>query len=181
MSPYISSKAALGSVSVENFDIKQGGFGFMGAIGARYAMEYVDLRGELELSAGSYSNEKIDRSYWPPMLIDTYYKFSTTSYMANFYVDLFKSYRIKPYVGVGFGIMSVKSEEDVHIFITPSTNSKTHDTYEKSTFAYGMGGGIGFNITDGLGVDVSVRYNMMTVDNSDISIFSTALGLRYTF
>ena len=60
-------------------------------------------------------------------------------------------------------------------------HKQNSEIYEESVFAYGAGVGIGFNITDGLGMDIGGRYMMASVANKDVSMFSGAVGLRYTF
>jgi len=66
ISPYVSAKVGYGS---SNFDSEHTdtytGPGFMIAGGARLATEYVNLRGELEVSRLSYEGSGITEDHYP--------------------------------------------------------------------------------------------------------------------
>ena len=98
-------------------------------------------------------------------------KLTSTSYMANLYADFFSDYKIKPYIGVGFGRGELEFEiSDLY-------------TIKESKSLYGVNLGLGFNITKELGADVGVRYTMVPslVGDTNFIMLSGNVGLRYTF
>jgi opacity protein-like surface antigen len=178
LSPYVSLKLGGGSSSWENSETNPSGASVIGAVGATYALDAVNLRGELEFSYSSFTSEEVIVDNYDSFTIDQ--KF--TSYMTNFYVDFLKSYKIKPYVGFGLGMMGVKNDvsENVYDFGT-STYIKFNSSANETALAYGLNGGFGFNFTDSLSGDLGIKYTIGAFENTNINVFTTAFGIRYKF
>jgi opacity protein-like surface antigen len=182
LSPYLSVKAGYGTANIEKADTSYTGTGFIGAVGAQYALKDINLRGELEISMLNYKDDHHNQDNYPIESITGEAKLKDTSYMANFYVDFFKNYKLKPYVGFGLG--SAKFKEDISEEIYDySTTLTAYDSYssDKSAFIYGLHLGVGFNITDGLGSEIGARYLVADIDGKSFLMLSANIGLRYTF
>ena len=181
ISPYIGGRVGFQTLTQDGSDTANTGLSYAGAIGARWKGEIMNLRGEIEYSLASFSNE--DESYpGPSTTLKTEFKFNPTTYMANFYADFLTNYKIRPYLGAGLGMVdwdwSLKT--DLHYnsgVVVPISDYN----YSKNGFIYGLYGGIGFNMVAGLDGDIGMRYTATTIENVGFWLLSLNFGLRYTF
>ena len=178
--PYISAKGGVSVATWDNAAMSPNGFSMLGAFGARIKTDAVNMRGEFEFSFSNLSDTK-NNDFWPFFLetIDNNHK--TQAYLANFYVDFLEEYRLKPYIGLGLGMVRIKETVGINYF---EPGMFTSEYYQFSGSDSGLGwalhGGFSFNFTDGLQGDVGARY-MLTNVGEDVSMFTASAGLRYTF
>jgi opacity protein-like surface antigen len=137
------------------------------------------LRGEL--NAGLLS----DHSYGATNGITTIELDDTVwSGMANVYADLGTFVGLTPYVGAGLGLVYAKSSADID---DPMVDLNTSDTqYE---FAYSLGAGVAYRITQNLSVDVGYQFlsapglEYIDMDSLDVEkgvdYHQVKVGLRY--
>ena len=153
----------------------------MGAIGVKYGLSDMNLRGEFEISKFYYKDNKKEDEY-PFSILDSSYKLDSTLYLTNFYIDfLMRNQKINPYVGIGLGMINFKEKAHENLYFYGSgTNIPTEAEREKTVPAFGPSVGFEFNIVNGVEGDVSARCMVFVVDDR-IIICSANFGLRYTF
>eukprot|EP00439_Symbiodinium_sp_Y106_P088721 s1_g1257.t1 len=91
--------------------------------------------------------------------------------MANGYFDFLPDSVIRPYIGVGAGIV----ETDLSISVAGFTASG-----DSTEFAYRAAAGASYDITDEIALDVGYRY-MNVNTNVDIDSHNAVVSLRYGF
>lgn len=109
---------------------------------------------------------------------------------ANFYYDFKTDTAFTPYVGAGLGVAFVNQKvSSTFAGWTPSA----HDgDYDATNFAWNVGAGVGYSLTDNIIVDLGYRYtnfgDAKAVSNGgvefkakDLNAHEALLGLRYQF
>lgn len=109
---------------------------------------------------------------------------------ANFYYDIKTSTAFTPYVGAGLGVAWINQK--VASTFTGWTPTSHDGNYDTTNFAWNVGAGVGYSVTDNVVLDLGYRYTSFgdakKVDNGrisfrakDLSGHSALLGLRYQF
>jgi opacity protein-like surface antigen len=182
ISPYISAGGGIGSISNSEGDKSVMGFYIAPAVGARIALEDITLRAEGEFSFANHNDLVTEDpgNMYDIWTIDTKIKFAT--YMANVYADFLTGYRIKSFIGAGIGYASINIKETEYYF-DYSASTKNWDYYQGdgNGFVWALYAGFGFNITDGLSLELTGRYVSSKIKNPTFSTIGGGLGLRYTF
>ena len=109
---------------------------------------------------------------------------------ANFYYDIKTSTAFTPYVGAGLGVAWV-NQKVASTFggWTPTAHDGNYDT---TNFAWNVGAGVGYSVTDNVILDLGYRYTnygdskKVSVGTTqfrakDLTGHSALLGLRYQF
>ena len=176
-------------------------FGLKAAIGASQELKYGKLRGELEFGTSESSKEhnnfpfKISNDYVHDFDIKT----SFYSAMLNLYYDIDTGTKFTPYIGGGIGYARVKSKAAVTgdtPFGAIDMNSSTHE----NNFAWQLGFGVSYQVTDNIDIDLGYRYSdygnakdsvATPIPGLDKTLYADAkysitshealLGLRYSF
>ncbi|MCL2335595.1 MAG: OmpA family protein [Endomicrobia bacterium] len=173
--PYISLR---GGVSNVNSDITNAGdvFALPAAVknlndstvffgGAALGVQYKSLlRAEVEYGYRDRASYKDD---------NTDYKFNMQSYMLNMYFDFPTKFILKPYLSAGAGFADMKYDDGV-------------GSAQNTIFAYGLGAGVSYPVTDNVNVDLGYRFlkaGGMDVGGANLQNYAhdVYLGLRYTF
>ncbi|MBU1042024.1 MAG: porin family protein [Proteobacteria bacterium] len=105
---------------------------------------------------------------------------------ANFYYDIKTSTAFTPYVGAGLGVAWINQKIDSTF---PGGTSGNYDT---TNFAWNLGAGVGYSLTDNIVVDLGYRYSnfgdakkyesgTLTFQPKDLTSHEALLGLRYQF
>ena len=181
IAPYISGRIGVGSLNVEGGDSVLGFENYGVAVGARWQGAYLALRGEGEFGISNFSDTYSTGGF--PTSIESELEQNFQTYMANFYVDFFTNYRIKPYLGAGIGMIRVDETRSLstHNLVTGVTTPGATYDFSGNGMVYGLYGGFGFNITRGLSADVGARYQTATIEGTGLDIITLNTGLRYTF
>ncbi len=128
-------------------------------------------------------------------------KLAAYVFLANAYVDLGTYARFTPYVGAGIGAAWVEWDRTAATvtcasacgtFTAPYTTTVSRDGFEGWRFAYALMGGVGYDITQDLTVDVGYRFLSIAdgsianatsttgrVSYSDLHAHEVRVGLRY--
>lgn len=179
-SAYIALRGGYAASSWDDAGVDPSGIAVAVAAGIEYKMTSVNLRAEVE-GGLSFLGDDRDIDLFPMSFGYVENSQTFTSVLANGYVDFLADYKIKPFVGFGLGMMRL--DEDVDAFMTSYAGGHTSDvslSAAETAFAYGLHGGIGFNISQHMSADVGMRYFMTTSENS-VDLFGVNVGLRYTF
>ncbi|MCL2537883.1 MAG: outer membrane beta-barrel protein [Alphaproteobacteria bacterium] len=180
LSPYASAKGILGFGSSDMYYPTPIGYGASGALGLNFKIKDTDMRTEFEFSALWHSKTESEDNK-PFDKYNSSYDLRTNLYMLNLYADLFKKDRLGLYIGTGMGIANFKERfSDNEYFYGTDINIPSEFHREKSTFAYGIGVGLYFDITKSLVGDTGLRCTHVVVNNK-IIICDAMLGLRYNF
>ena len=179
--PYISLKGSVGATAWKDAEVNPAGFGFAPAVGVRMKTDSINMRGEFEYASQNLKAQKTKDYNAFSYTLENQQKVQT--YLANFYVDFLEEYRLKPYVGLNFGMMNIK--EDVSLEYTfwgnHSLDYTTSVDGSYNSFIWGFNGGFSWNFTDGLQGDLGAGYKFTTVEQTPITMFDLTIGLRYTF
>lgn len=178
-SPYLSLKLGVGGSSMDNSQFDPTGLLAATAVGVSYDMGSTKLRGEFEFSF-AYMGDSLDEDDGTTFLTADYDQ-SFISYMGNVYVDFLQDYRIKPFVGAGFGMMRAREDISVYERVTFAPGSHWNYIAAENGVALALHAGFGFNFTERFGGELAARYTLGFYDAVDISIFSGTFGLRYNF
>lgn len=167
-------------------DLKTG-YLFGGAIG----MHVTDvIRGEVELSHSSWKGN--DASWIDGAAVTgsdgVSGKISATYLLANLWLDWKNNSAFTPYVGGGAGAAWVNGSIDY------DSSAWGHGDGRGTNFAFQLGGGLKFDLTENASVDLGYRYkSILNVDfknrgagepnleNGDVNSHNVQLGLTYSF
>ncbi len=119
--------------------------------------------------------------------------------LVNAYLDIGTWHGITPFVGAGVGAANVKISDFTDIGVSTGSVASGSD-YDQWNFAWALYGGLGFQVTDAMTVELAYRYLDMgdaqsgdlvdylggnTINNpmkfKDITSHDVKLGVRYTF
>ncbi|OSL96384.1 outer membrane protein [Escherichia coli] len=185
---------------------------FIGAIAGGYDFrtDYdIPVRTELEYASRSQFRHSGNRQFQADdgdaVTASKADKYSIQTLMLNAYYDFYNGSNFTPYVSVGLGLARIKQHADASVWLNDDTtdNLLLYSSSNKNKFAWSVGAGTDWRITDNLSTDISYRYlNMGTVstrqtaqfDDEEDSIGSAEystharlntheflLGLRYIF
>ncbi len=115
-------------------------------------------------------------------------KVESESLMLNVYYDIKIGEAFTPYVGVGLGYARNKTETKGYV---PSLALSDSGSKTKTNFAWSLGAGSSYTITDNLSFDAGYRYvdlgkamwevSDVKLASDDIDAHEIRVGLRYTF
>ena len=160
------------------------GMAFGAAAGYNWMSSDLPIRTELEYMY--HSDFKYKYSDSNASLTD---KITLHTLMLNGYWDFYNSTSFTPYINGGAGIAWVKEKFSATTVTAPSSNTSTN-------FAFNVGAGVGWNMTESIILDLAYRYNYYgsgkkvtaTSTNKyiksqvkDIGTHDVLLGLRYQF
>jgi outer membrane immunogenic protein len=111
---------------------------------------------------------------------------------ANFYYDIKTGTAFTPYVGAGLGVAWL--DQKYSSTFTGWTAATDNGSKSFTNFAWNLGAGVGYSVTDNIILDLGYRYsnlgetksvasanNRITLGKQDISTHEGLLGLRYQF
>lgn len=124
---------------------------FTGSVGLISGM----YRSEIELSHQSHDFDSISASGMTiaPEDIGLSGETSSLSALLNAYFDFEANKTVKPYLTAGAGIANVDFDGTVEI----ENDSETFNSSD-TAFAYKVGGGLGFDLTDNFTIDLGYRF-----------------------
>ena len=168
IAPYLSLGVGAGALTAQGQDGSNGGVSLNGAFGARFILnDQVSARAEVELSVGAFTGD---------LAFGNTVHHTPVAFMTNYYLDLLTGFRLKPYVGFGVGFMSLNEE-------MKTASGWTVYSENDSGFAYGLYGGIGFNLTSSGNVmgDLGLRHVSAQLFGHTIQTTTFNLGARFVF
>ena len=221
LNPYVSAKAAF--VKMENDAKVNSDYSFSGvthyqnalanekhkddvwglrlAAGAAAPVKYGQIRSELEFG---WNDDAKDSNNFAFKVKDTYnHKFATElsiySAMLNIYYDIDTGTKFTPYVGGGIGVAHLKNKSKV-AGSTPAGALDISSSESETNFAWNIGAGVSYALTDNLSLDAGYRYTdygnvkesvsqqisglgaPLNVDGKfDVTSHEFLLGARYAF
>lgn len=152
------------------------GFALGAAIGYAFN-QYARLEAEL-----AYQKNDLDKAGVPGVSIDVSGDVEIFSIMANGYIDFANDTALTPFISAGLGFARV----DVSRITTPLAPGVWLNGGRDTVFAYNLGAGVGFAVTEQVTIDFKYRY-FATEDpkivNTEIDVGSHNLyaGIRYSF
>ncbi len=194
-----SAESVGGYVSVKFLDSYQTHWGggilssshSQNTIGAAFALGYdffmnsdFPVRAEIEYAVRTDFNNE-DNFNFANLNWGSDVRYNVQTLLANVYYDFYNESAFTPYVGGGIGAAFVTGKVGFTQANTEITRS-IHDT----AFAWAVGGGVGYMLTDAITADLGYRYlNVGTSSTqmmgSDVDITGSAheftLGLRFGF
>ena len=108
------------------------------------------------------------------------------SIMLNAYYDINTGTKFTPYVGAGLGVAMLKASERG----TYSDNKSANASDSRNTFAWQIGAGVSYALTDQFNVDFGYRYldeghvayrDVNSLNKYEAKAHELSLGVRYTF
>lgn len=134
-------------------------FGLRLATGVDAPLNYGNLRSELEFG---YNGKAKDSNKFDFVIHNPYehkYSLETSvwSAMVNFYYDFNTNTNFMPYVGAGLGYAHVKAKSNVYGTVPMGTLDLT-EKVSKGTFAWNVGLGASYSITQNILLDAGYRY-----------------------
>lgn len=223
---YLSGKAGMslnhlseqsGNITIDDSNLwlgqgNQNKPSFIGAVAGGYNFHFyydIPVRTELEYVSRSQFRHSGSRQFQTDdgdvVTASKADKYSIQTVMLNVYYDFYNASNFTPYVSVGLGLARIKRHADASVWRNNDTTDNLSFYYSsnKNKFAWSVGTGTDWRITDNLFADISYRYlNMGTVsahqaaqfDNEAENIGSAEystharlnaheflMGLRYTF
>ncbi|MDR2685200.1 MAG: outer membrane beta-barrel protein [Rickettsiales bacterium] len=188
---YLSGK--IGATRFQDVNDTPTSLALSGAFGAVIgANKILSWRGELEVGTQNYNKqfEYVSDEHWQMTKLDR----TIETYLVNGYVDFMKGFRLRPYVGAGLGFAKFNSESQEQCSYDASSISKCGQTNggsqnpvfrERSdfetSFMYGVGGGVGIDITKNLKADVGARILLTKIYDENFRLLNATIGLRYEF
>ncbi len=161
-------------------------------VGAAFALGYdffvnsdFPVRAEVEYAVRTDFNSDKDVRFggdnWNSDL-----RYNVQTLLANFYYDFYNESEFTPYVSGGIGAAFVTGK----IGFTRNNGNETSRSIHDTNFAWAVGGGVGYMLTDAVTADLGYRYmNVGTsrtqMQDNDLDITGSAheftLGLRFGF
>ena len=175
LNPYVSAKLRYVDMTSEytepgySFDVDDKVMGASIAVGASIKTNNGAIRAELEYNR----NEDAEKTLYSVVKTEV----ETQSVMLNGYYDIDTGTKLTPYVGGGIGYSKVKGKMSV---------AGLSDSMDDNNFAWQLGAGVGYAITDNVTVDAGYRYaDYGDFSKEDVTLDTTAhelyVGARYTF
>ncbi|MBI9081388.1 MAG: outer membrane beta-barrel protein [Pseudodesulfovibrio sp.] len=166
------------------------GMAIGGAIGYNWIDSDLPIRTELEyMYHGDFKYQYSDSN---SSLTD---KINLHTMMLNGYWDFYNSTSFTPYINGGVGVAWIQEEFSTGTGASAATISSPKDK-TTSNFAFNLGAGVGWNMTESVILDLAYRYNYygsgkevtasgtnksITSQIKDIGTHDVLLGLRYQF
>lgn len=142
----------------------------------------VPVRAEVEYALRGNS----EKSWNYDKILDLKGAWNASTLFLNLYYDFRNSTAFTPYVGAGLGMAFNYAN---YTFSVPGFNANFDD--HRTTFAWNVGAGVAYDITDNFAVDLGYRYVNLGYYEVDLpeggkiknqpSNHEFMLGLRYTF
>ena len=171
------------------------------AIGYDFNKKFaVPLRAELEYAGFSSGSGKKKDSDDPDDYNEYKQKLGIQTVFVNAYWDINTGTKFTPYVGAGAGMAFINAKGTMRSHIVADDDFDTHSYGSKTAtnFAWNVGAGIGYNITDNWTIDTGYRFvglgsaKTKTLTNPDeghttriktnnLYQHQIAVGVRYTF
>ena len=183
LNPYVGAKLRYVDLSTDveladTFSVDDKVMGGSIAVGASFNTNNGTVRAELEYN----KNEDAEKPHSMTVIgsgvdFEGKFKVETQSVMLNGYYDIKTDTKLTPYVGAGIGFAKTKAMLSA---------LGASDSIDDNRFAWQLGVGVGYMVTDNVTVDAGYRY----VDYGDISeegvdVETTAhelyVGARYSF
>ena len=188
-------------------DHKDSVWGLRLAAGASTPVTYGKLRTELEFGWNDDAKDSHNSSFKGPSTPTPYSyklenKLSVYSAMINVYYDIDTGTNFTPYIGAGLGMAHLKNKLTVSAS-SGSVSLALSDKEEENHFAWNLGLGMNYALTDNVSLDLGYRYTnygriqkarhqSMAAYNSNIGTLGAIgkvkveshealLGLRYAF
>jgi opacity protein-like surface antigen len=120
------------------------------AFGAALGYDFNRFRAEGEIS---YQKNDIDKIGSPGVILDATGDAKALSFLINGYYDFINSSAFTPYISAGIGFAQVEFN-DLDISSLGFSGSNDEDT----VFAYQIGIGVGYAVTEKVTIDVKYRY-----------------------
>lgn len=168
------------------------GYTIGGAIGYNFAGMGVPVRAEAEYLYHNQFKYFANNSTGAGGTGQFSSKIDVHTVFANFYYDIKTSTAFTPYVGAGLGVAWINQK--VASTFTGWTVGTDDGNYDTTNFAWNVGAGVGYALTDSVTVDLGYRYtsfgNAKAVSNAansinfrakDLNSHEALLGLRYQF
>ena len=127
-----------------------------GAIGYNWAKHGISLRTEMEFlyrtNLGYEANPTFTNSWSPTKLTS---KMTSKTVLFNGYYDFTNTTKFTPFVGggIGFSMNNTKTNGSLTNGTSPAEGTKS-----KTDFAWNVGGGVAYNLTEHIILDVTYRY-----------------------
>lgn len=185
-----SNAAATNNNATNQSWSSKSGYTIGGAIGYNFAGAGVPVRAEAEYlyhdqfkySANNATSGGATGSFTSKIDIHTLF--------ANVYYDFKTGTAFTPYVGAGLGIAWINQK--VASTFQGWTAGTSDGSYDATSFAWNLGAGVGYSLTDNIILDLGYRYtnfgDAKKVDNGrisfqakDLQAHEALLGLRYQF
>ncbi len=160
-----------------------------GAVGYNWMDNDLPIRTELEyMYKGDFKYKYSDSNSTLTDKIDLH------TLMLNVYWDFYNSTAFTPYLNGGVGVAWVKEKFSTDTITSAITSDKSSKT--SANFAFNVGAGVGWSLTDSVILDLAYRYNYygdgtkvtatgtnseVTTHVKDIGTHDVVLGLRYEF
>ena len=182
--PYVSAKLRYTDMSsditlADTFTIEDNVMGGSVAIGTSVKTSNGNVRAELEYNKNQNAEKSFAMNFAGVVDFQGNLEVETQSVMLNGYYDIDTGSKLTPYVGAGIGL--AKTEATL-------TGLGYSQSVDDNTFAWQVGAGVGYNVTEKITVDAGYRYvDYGNFSNSDydVDVETSAhelyLGARYTF
>ncbi|MBU1228687.1 MAG: outer membrane beta-barrel protein [Proteobacteria bacterium] len=113
---------------------------------------------------------------------------------ANFYYDIKTNTAFTPYVGAGLGVAWIKQKAAGNFANTNGAAWNNNGNFDATSFAWNLGGGVGYSLNDSITLDLGYRYTSfgdakkasnaagtLNFQPKGITSHEALLGLRYQF
>ena len=188
-----SNAAATNNNATDKSWSNESGYAIGGAIGYNFADMGLPVRAEAEYmyhSEFKYSASNSTGTNAGPGTGAFSSKIDIHTVFANFYYDIKTGTAFTPYVGAGLGVAWI-NQKVASTFQGWTVGSNDGD-YDTTNFAWNVGAGVGYSLTDNIIIDLGYRYTSFgdakKVDNGriafqakDLDAHEALLGLRYQF
>jgi opacity protein-like surface antigen len=148
------------------------------AFGAALGYDFNRFRAEGEIS---YQKNDIDKIGSPGVILDATGDAKALSFLINGYYNFINSSAFTPYISAGIGFAQVEFN-DLDISSLGFSGSNDEDT----VFAYQIGIGVGYAVTEKVTIDVKYRYfgtedSEYDTTKAEFASNNFLFGVRYNF
>ena len=148
------------------------------AFGAALGYDFNRFRAEGEIS---YQKNDIDKIGSPGVILDATGDAKALSFLINGYYNFVNSSAFTPYISAGIGFAQVEFN-DLDISSLGFSGSNDEDT----VFAYQIGIGVGYAVTEKVTIDVKYRYfgtedSEYDTTKAEFASNNFLFGVRYNF
>lgn len=162
------------------------GYTVGGAIGYNFAGMGLPVRAEAEYLYHDQFKYSANNATSGGSTANFSSKIDIHTLFANFYYDIKTSTAFTPYVGAGLGVAWINQK------IGSSFPGGETGNYDTTNFAWNLGAGVGYSLTDSIVLDLGYRYSNFgdakkyesstyTFQAKDLTSHEALLGLRYQF
>jgi opacity protein-like surface antigen len=174
---------------------------FSGGVTAGYnAYRQFNVPVRIELEYTAYDKSNINKSTALPgaTSADFAEQLKIQNLMANFWLDLPTGSALPPYIGGGLGTAFIKYNHAIDYIHSGVSTARNDSASRETNFAWQLGAGVSYAVTDSLDLDLGYRYiDMGKVKSSNtsdvlghtisyssetnVNASEVRLGARYTF